>query len=230
MQRLNHILNTAVAMGLMWLLVPSSPSAISPVIPEDELLADATFVLRRVVDNRAAAIPLSVLMQAQAIAVFPGACKEGHRYYATGVMSARGASPNYWTPPAVLELEGALPLDLDSADVDFVLIAQTRRGLDYLIQERFTAPVIIPILPGALGHDTRVRIDADLVAYMQFGDYFAGVTVNDWMVSEAKAANARLYGRPYSTEDIVRVAGFFHLPPSARTWRHALVALFREMS
>jgi lipid-binding SYLF domain-containing protein len=217
-------------MGVMFLLVPSSPSAISPVIPEDELLADAAIVFRRVVDDRAAAIPLSVLVQAHAIAVFPRAYKEGQRYYATGVMSARGATPTNWTPPAVLELEGALPLDLDNVAVDFVLIAQTRRGLDYLMQERFASPVIIPIVPGALGHDTRVRIDADLVAYMQFGDYFAGVTVNDWMVSESKAANARLYGRPYSTEDIVRVAGFFHLPPSARMWRNALVAFFREMS
>ena len=68
------------------------------------------------------------------------------------------------------------------------------------------------------------------MAYMQFGDFFAGVTVNDWIVSELKDANARLYGRAYSTEDIVRGAGFFHLPPAARSWRNAIVAYFRELS
>jgi lipid-binding SYLF domain-containing protein len=230
MPRLSRILTGALAIGLISLPPASSLSAISPAVGEDELLADATFVFRRVVDQRAAAIPMSVLMQAHAIAVFPRAYKDGLRYYATGVMSARGANPNYWTPPAVLQVEGALPLDLESDTVDFILIAQTRRGLDYLIQERYTSPVIIPIAPGALGRDTGVRIGADLVAYMQFADYLAGVTVNDWIVSGSPAGNARLYATPYSTEDIVRGDGFFHLPPAARAWRKAIVDYFRDMS
>lgn len=230
MRRINPFLITALTV-LTWPALSSSPSAISPTTPlEDELLTRATVVLQRAVDERAAAISTSVLMRAYGIAVFPDAVKDGLRYYGTGVMSARGANPGYWMPPAFLEFEGAIPLDLESRTGDFILIAQTSRGLDHLTQERFISPVIVPIAPGPLGHDTRVRIDADLVAYMQFGDYFAGVTVNDWIVSEVKEANARLYGRPYSTEDIVRLAGFFHLTPAARTWRSALVALFKDMS
>jgi hypothetical protein len=43
-------------------------------------------------------------------------------------------------------------------------------------------------------------------------------------------SNAVLYGRPYSTDDIVRGAGFFHTRGPARMWRDALAAYFREMS
>jgi lipid-binding SYLF domain-containing protein len=83
---------------------------------------------------------------------------------------------------------------------------------------------------GGLGHSTPTRINADLLAYMQFENYFAGVTVDDWIVQEIKASNAILYGRPYSTDDIVRGAGFFRVPTAARMWRDAIAGYFREMS
>jgi lipid-binding SYLF domain-containing protein len=203
---------------------------ISPDAPEGDPLRDATLVFERAVDERAAAIPLSVLLHARGLAVFPHAVKNGTRYSGQGVMSARGATPNYWTPPAVLEFTGAIPLDLEGGTVDFIFIAQTARGLDYLIQDRFVSPIIIPIAAGAVGCDAPVRINADLLAYMQFGDYFAGVTVDDWTISESKAGNALLYGRPYSTEAIIRGSGFFHLSPAARAWRNALMASLRDMS
>jgi lipid-binding SYLF domain-containing protein len=230
MPRLSAIRALATAGILASLSLSSTPSAISPDGGPEDLLREATFVFERAVDERAAAIPLSVLLRARAIAVFPHAVKQEARYSGEGIMSARGATPNYWTPPAVLEFEGAIPLDLESRNVDFIFVAQTARGLDYMIQDRFVSPVIIPIAPGAIGYDTPVRIDADLLAYMHFADYFAGVTVDDWMISQSKAGNALLYGRPYSTDDIVHGSGFFHLPPAARSWRNALMACFREMS
>lgn len=63
-----------------------------------------------------------------------------------------------------------------------------------------------PIAPGALGRDTPVNINADLLAYMQFGGYFAGVTIDDWIIGEMKESSA------------------------ARVWRDALADYFRDMS
>jgi lipid-binding SYLF domain-containing protein len=216
---------TAVCIGL---LVSFGAVGISP--PEGDLLRHATVVFERATDERGSAIPMSVLLRARGIAVFPHAVQDETRYSGQGVLSARGASPNQWTPPAIIELEGSIPLNLDAPTIDFIVIAQTARGLDHLIQARFVSPVIIPIAPGPLGADMPVRVDADIVAYMQFGDYFAGVTLNDWTVGESKAGNALLYGRPYTTEDIVRGAGFFYLPPAARSWREALMTFFRDVS
>jgi lipid-binding SYLF domain-containing protein len=119
---------------------------------------------------------------------------------------------------------------LENDTLDFVLIALTARGLDHLSQARFVSPVIHPIHPGPVGQNTRALANADLLAYMQFGDYFAGVTIEDWMISEEKASNARLYGRPYATDEILRGDGFFHLPPAALLWRNALIAYFNRMT
>ena len=208
----------------------TTTSAPSPTSDEDELLRTATLVFTRAVATPAAAIPVSALMRATAIAAVPSAVKDGRRYYGQGVVSARGARIDYWTPPAVIAFECDIPLDLESPSVDFIVIAQTRRGLDYLIQGRIPGIGPYSMVAGALGHNAPVRIDADLLAYIQFDNYFAGVTIDEWVVDDMTASNAALYGRPYSTDDIVRGAGFFHLPSSARMWRDALAGYFREMS
>jgi lipid-binding SYLF domain-containing protein len=212
--------------SLAWL--PLAAESPSPV--EDNLLRSATLIFQRAVGTPAAAIPASLMLRARALAVVPAAVKDGALYYGRGIVSARGASQDYWTPPAIVTFEGAIPVEVEADSLDFIIVAQTVRGLDYLTQERFRQPIPHAIVPGALGAETPVKINADLLAYMQFGDYFAGVTIDNWMVGEMKDGNAKLYGRPYSTDEIVRGDGFFHLRSAARLWRDALADYFRERS
>lgn len=217
--------------GLFVGLTPAATtSAISPSSDEHELLRTSTLVFTRAVAMPAAAIPASVLMRAIAIAAIPSAVKDGTCYYGTGVISARGVRTDVWTPPAVIAFEGHIPLDLESRAVDFILTAQTRRGLSYLTQGRFVSAAPYAMVPGALGHSAAVRIDADILAYIRFDNHFAGVAIEDWIVDDMTASNAVLYGRPFSTDDIIRGAGFFHVPSSARMWRSALADYFRQMS
>src|SRR5688572_3068422 len=150
--------------------------ATSTIVSEEELLQKATGVFARAVDTPASAIAAAVLMRASAIAVVPGAVSDGVRYRGNGIMSARGAGPDHWSPPAVIAFEGAIPIDLDHGEADFIIIAQTRRGLDQLLDGRIAA-LSHRIEPGAIGHTSPRRIDADLIAYIGFDRYFAGVTI-----------------------------------------------------
>ena len=208
----------------------ATTSALSPIPEEDDLLRSATNVFSRAVAAPAAAIPAAILMRATAIAAVPSAVRDGTRYYGRGVVSARGARPDQWTPPAVIAFEGDIPLDLEATAVDFLVIAQTRRGLAYLTLGRLPGTAPYSMVPGAVGHNAPIRIYADLLAFVRFDKYFAGVTIDNWTVDDMRASNAVLYGRPYSTDDIVRGAGFFHMPSSARMWREALASYFRDMS
>jgi len=207
----------------------TSVSATSPTSDEDELLQNAALVFARAVQRPATAIPAAVLMRATAIAVVPSATKDGIRYSGKGVMSERGARPERWTPPAIISFEGETPLDLEAGTLDFIFVAQTQRGADYLIADRTANIAVRPIAAGPLGHSSPQNGE-DLVAYIQFDRYFAGVTLDEWVVRGLTASNAALYGRPYSTDDIVRGAGFFHLPPGALMWRDVIASYFREMS
>jgi lipid-binding SYLF domain-containing protein len=208
----------------------AAPSVTPTMSPEEEMLRDATAVFQRAVSTPAAAIPVSIMARAGAVAVIPGAQKDGGLYYGVGVVSARAGGMEGWTPPAVIAFQGAIPFDLDSNTVDFVLVPQTRRGLDHLLAERFLGPLTEPLEPGPVGLDARSRVETDILAYMQFGEYFAGVAIEDWEVSELRSSNEQLYGRPYSTDDILRGAGFFRLPKMARLWREAIADYFRAMS
>ena len=215
---------------LVGLSLAATPSANSPTSREDELLRNATLVFEHVVETPAAAIPTAVLMRAAAIAVIPAATQDGIRFHGDGVVSARGGRADDWTPPAVIAFEGAIPLHLETGNADFILVAETQRGLDYFLQGRVRNASTLSIVAGPLGHDTPVRINADLVAYLKIGNHLAGVTIADCVIQEIRESNAVLYGRPYSTDDIFRGAGFFHIKGPIRMWREALAAYFREMS
>jgi lipid-binding SYLF domain-containing protein len=219
-----------LTLAIAGLSLATATSAISPMTDEDALLTSATLVFTRAVNTPAAAIPIAALMRASAVAVVPGAVKDGKRYYGKGIVSVRGARPDTWSPPGVIAFEGSIPLDLDSAIINLVVIAETRRGMDYLTRPRVSTAEALAIAAGALGHNSPMRIEADLIAYMQFDAYFAGVTIAEWGLNEMTESNAVLYGRAYSTEDIVRGAGFFRMSSSARVWRDALAGYFREMS
>ena len=214
---------------LAGLSLAATTSATSPTWHEDELLRKATLVFEHAVGTPAAAIPAAILMRAKAIAVMPAAVKDGTRFYGHGIVSARGARADDWTPPAVIGFEGAIPLDLETGAADFVLVAQTQRGLDYFVQGRFRSTATHSIFAGPTGH-APMRINADLLAYMRIGNHLTGVTIDDCVLQEIRESNAVLYGRPYSTDDIVRGAGFFHIKGQVRLWRDAIAAYFREMS
>jgi len=227
--RTTHLILTINSI-LVGLSLAATPSATSPTSHEDELLRDATLVFEHAVETPAAAIPAAALMRATAIAVIPAAVKDGTRFYGNGVVSARSARADYWTPPAVFAFEGAIPLELETGTADLILVAQTQRGLDYFLQGRFRSTVTPSIAAGPLGRTTPMRASADLLAYMKLGNYLAGVTIDGWVLQEMRESNAVLYGRPYSTDAIVRGAGFLHIRGPVKMWRSALAAYFREMS
>lgn len=226
-----HRALTTIGFSLCALAGLSLTSAVSTTSTSDEdvLLENAATVFARAVGRPATAIPAAVLMRATAIAVVPAAMKDGIRYHGNGAMSARGVRPDKWTPPAIIAFEAEIPLDLEAGTLDFLIVAQTQRGADYFIADRTASIAARPITAGPLGHSSPQNGE-DLVAYVQFDRYFAGVTIDDWVVRGLTASNATLYGRPYSTDDIVRGAGFFRLPPGARIWRDVIASYFREMS
>ena len=133
--RTTHLIPSITSI-LAGLSLAATTSATLPASHEDELLRNATIVFEHAVKTPASAIPAGVLMHATAIAVLPAAVQDGTRFYGDGVVSARGARPDYWTPPAVIAFEGAIPLNLETGRGDLILVAQKQRGLDYFLQGR----------------------------------------------------------------------------------------------
>ena len=208
-----------------------SASATSPKSEEDELLRNATLVFTQRGDRAGGSHP-----------GFGAHASVGHRD-CPGRRTRRGSIPRQRGRERAGRVSG--PLDAsgdlrlrrrDSLSISMpsrlILCSSLNRAAGWTGSSGRvpTSVAARPMAAGSLGHDTLTRINADLVAYMRFEHYFAGVAVDDWIVQEMTASNAALYGRPYSTDEIVRGAGFFHAPQAARMWREALANYFREMS
>ena len=89
-------------------------------------------------------------------------------------------------------------------------------------------PGSVAIEPGPVSAGE--RITADILGYVRFDNYFAGAAVNGWTIESMDDANTALYGKGYSTVDVVRGHGYFQLRPAARAWREMLADLFGEAS
>jgi lipid-binding SYLF domain-containing protein len=164
------------------------PPLLSASAAWDEILRNATLVLRRTLDPPSAAIPAHVMTRARAIVVIPAARTDEDRYYGMGVISARGPGPGHWAPPSALSFQGAIPVNLDSANVDFILVALTPGGLDALTKG-LALPGSLRVHPGPLDQGENEELDADVLGYMQFGDYFAGIPIENWTLVGMNSVN-----------------------------------------
>jgi lipid-binding SYLF domain-containing protein len=217
--------------GSLWLATSVKLAAGAPPSAEDILLRNATRVFQRAMDAPFAAIPSAVMARAQAIAVIPGAGNDGAYSAGTGVISARSGLSNdgpHWSAPAIITYDGQMMPTLDVGTIDLILVAISPRGLAYLSDDETSFTAANGIQPGPLGQDARINTNTDVLAYVQFGDYFAGITLEQWSVCTAPFANERLYGKPLNTKTVFR--GGLGVPTPAQAWRNALAAHSKESS
>jgi len=184
-------------------------------------------VFRRVLDTPSPAIPSSIMDRARALVVVPGARAEGRTYYGLAVLAVAETDGGRWAPPAITAFRGSIPMEIPSTKVDFVVIALSATGTDRLTRSNMV-PVAQQLDAGPLEEDAREALDADLVGYMQFGDYFAGVPIDDWTLITMRGANEELYGRPYTTIDLLH-RGLLTVPVAARPWQQAIDDYFRVL-
>jgi lipid-binding SYLF domain-containing protein len=208
----------------------SAPLTIVPAAgPSDgaerELLQRASAVFERIANAPIAALPDCVLQQTQSIVVFPGATHNGSALRGRGGLSVR-LPDGSWTIPAVLALDARVPVETEFPEVDIILLAQSRDGVEYLIPEG-TIDAERAVTLGPL-NTCGEPAEAALVAYMQFGDYFAGIPVTSLKLGAASHAHPQLYGAPLSIRQLAEGRIPVHVPTAARLWLETLRTYFSD--
>jgi lipid-binding SYLF domain-containing protein len=196
---------------------------------EKKRIADATTVIKEIMEAGDNSIPRSILEKAEGIAVFPSLLKGGlvvGGQHGRGVVSVRDTASGTWSAPAFLTINGgSLGAQIGAQAIDLILVVNNRRGMEQLVDNQFKLGADVSVAAGPVGRDasaaTDIQMRAQILSYSRTRGLFAGVTVNGSTIRQDRDANERFFGTPYRTRQIVfdRLGG---APEPVAAWREAL--------
>lgn len=193
-----------------------------PVVSATAVVEASTSIVRDFTQEPVTSIPDSVRANAKAVVVFPKLQHEGPVYYGTGIISLRSEDrADSWSMPGVVTLKRVVLPAAGLAADDLMLVVMSRKGVFYVSQDAVESDKQPFIPPGPIGRETEVLMKVDILSYTRFGPVIAGATLKELSLAADKGANEKLYGRGYSTREILfeRPAT---LPEAVGAWREAV--------
>lgn len=161
----------------------------------------AVTVLTQIQQAPDRAIPQDLLRHAKAIVVVPNVIKAGFVFggrFGRGLMSVRNAD-NTWSNPVFVSLTGgSVGFQAGVSSTDVVLVFRTQRGVDSLVNGKFTLGVDAAAAAGPVGRNAHVSTDtrfkAEIYSYSRSRGLFAGVSLNGSALRIDYDADAAVYG------------------------------------
>jgi lipid-binding SYLF domain-containing protein len=175
-----------------------------------ETVQNATTVMSEIMGVTEGGIPNELLSRAEAIAVFPhmvkGAFIVGGEY-GKGLVSHR-MDNGRWSTPAFLKIGGgSFGLQIGGSATDLVLVFTSKDGFKGLLNGKVKLGADAAVAAGPVGRDAKVGTDvllkSPVLAYSRSKGLFAGIALDGAVVSINDSANARVYGKEITAEDIL---------------------------
>lgn len=198
----------------------------SPREAATDRLDNAAKVLHEVMATPDKGIPEEVLDHAKCVAVVPHMVKGGFVFGAEGgrgVATCRNA--NGWSAPAFFSVEGgSWGLQIGVEGIDLVMIFQTDKGMEHLLNSKFKIGADASAAAGPVGRhasaDTDWKMNAEILTYSRAKGVFAGLTLNGAAVHPDDDSMKAVYG-PDVTERQV-LTGKVPAPASAHAFLAAI--------
>jgi lipid-binding SYLF domain-containing protein len=195
---MSHLRIAALSIALS--LALTAPAHAGP--REDAQADNAVRVLSEIQAIPESGIPDKLLDEAKAIVIVPDTIKAGlvlggRRGH--GVLSVRTADGG-WSNPSFVKLTGGsvgLQVGVQSADV--VLVFRSERGLDSIVNGKFTLGADAGVAAGPMGRQAAALTDgqmkAEIWSWSRARGLFAGVALDGAVLSIDDAANEAVYGQ-----------------------------------
>jgi lipid-binding SYLF domain-containing protein len=208
-----------VALSTLFAMVPSL--AIGAAAGPARIAGRAARVLGEVLQQAPdRAIPKGLLSNAYAVAVIPDVIKVGlvlGGRHGEGLVAVK--SPDgHWSDPAYVTLTGgSVGFQAGVSSTDVVLVFRTARGVDTLVNGKFTLGVDAHAAAGPVGRNasasTDVALQSEIYSYSRSRGLFAGVALDGSSLRIDDAADAAMYGGDYTARQIFD--GKAGVPPAA---------------
>jgi lipid-binding SYLF domain-containing protein len=186
-------------------------------------LQETTTVLTEIMNAPDQNIPEELLHQANCIVIIPnaksGAFVVGGKY-GRGYALCRKPNGAGWGAPASVRMEGgSVGFQIGGSETDLVLLVMNSRGMDKLLESKFTLGGAAEVAAGPVGRSSTAQTDAKMTAqilsYSRSRGIFAGVSLQGTTLRQDFDENNRLYGRRYSNKTILRGRSQIRVPDSA---------------
>jgi len=199
----------ALTLAACLALAFSTQAQEGPNSEEAGRIRESITVLNEVMATSDTAIPASITMKAEGIAIFPGTLKGGFIFggmRGRGILSAR--NEDGWSAPTFMTLTGgSIGLQIGGEATDLVLVIMNRRGLEQFVRNQFKFGADAAVAAGPVGRDAQASTDlqlrAEILSYSHSRGLFAGVTVNGSTVRADLDANERFYGKRLTGPQLV---------------------------
>lgn len=177
----------------------------SPAQANPRLLAqseDAVRVLDEVMQMPESALPHALLRDAHAIAVIPDVVRAGlilGGRHGKGLLVVR-TPDGVWSNPSFIKLTGgSVGWQAGVQSTDVILVFRTERGLDTLVNGKFTMGADASVAAGPVGRHAQASTDggfrAEIYSYSRSRGLFAGVALDGSVIRIDHRANQAIYGR-----------------------------------
>lgn len=196
-----------VLTALLALMLPFAANAQEKEIQRAD---NAVRVLSEILAIPEESIPERLLREAEAIAVMPDVVKAGLVFGGRGgkgLMAVRG-SDGTWSNPSFITLGGGsfgFQAGVQSADV--VLVFRNRRGVDNIVNGKFTLGADASVAAGPVGRSAQASTDgqlkAEIYSYSRARGLFAGIALDGAVIAIDNRANRRVYGRDVTARMIL---------------------------
>lgn len=169
---------------------------------EADLAGEAVAALRNSMDTPDHRIPDGLLRDAEAIAVIPHVVKAGLIFggrHGRGLLSVR-MRDGLWSNPIFISLTGgSVGFQAGVESTDVILVFRTRRGVDSIVNGKFTLGADASVAAGPVGRSatmsTDQNLEAEIYSYSRSRGLFAGVALDGSALRVRERSNARVYGR-----------------------------------
>ncbi len=193
-----------------------------------ERLTESAEVFSEIMGTPDKGIPQDLLAKADCMVIIPNMKKAAFVVggeYGRGFVECRNTNGTGWGPPAAVKMEGgSVGFQIGGSSTDLILLVMNKRGMDKLMQDKFTIGADASVAAGPVGRTaaagTDVRLDAEILAWSRSKGLFAGIALNGATLRPDEDQNAQLYGHKMTNKEIL--TGDMPVPPAGRTLTAAL--------
>jgi SH3 domain-containing YSC84-like protein 1 len=156
-------------------------------------------------------IPHEILENAQCIGIVPNLKRAGFivgAKYGKGVLVCRTGASRKWSGPSTIRIEGgSVGFQIGAGETDLVFVVLHQRGMDKLMQDKFTVGGDASAMAGPVGRSASAQTDAmmhaEILSWSRARGVFAGISLDGSTLRPDEGDNRAIYGRDVTNREIL---------------------------